>query len=155
MRVLSQVQVLKVAVPDAGFKPFAPQGEALSFSSLIVRHHTRGWKRLCLSLSYPLRCGFPLTSLMCRICSASFQGFFSEEIAPYVAVDSVSLGGGELRIFLCHHLEVEPSPTHAFLHVPSLPDSNTWNVHPTSYSPQLSIILTYFLFEDFPTFSGQ
>lgn len=35
-------------------------------------------------------------------------GFPSEETVPYVALDLVSMGGGEFRILLCHHLEAEP-----------------------------------------------
>ena len=36
-------------------------------------------------------------------------GFLSEEIVPQVATDSVCLwGGGEFRILLCQHLELEP-----------------------------------------------
>lgn len=39
----AQVQVLKVGVPEVEFRPFTPQGEAWSLSSLlIVGHHTKG-----------------------------------------------------------------------------------------------------------------
>ena len=34
-----------------------------------------------------------------------FRVLFPEEIVPYIAIHLVSLGRGELRIFLCLHLE--------------------------------------------------
>lgn len=44
---------------------------------------------------------------MCRSCSARPK-FFAEETAPYVAVDSVSVGGGEFKILLVAILSPNP-----------------------------------------------
>ena len=45
---------------------------------------------------------------MCKSHLARLGFFFPEEIVPYVAVDLVSVGGGEFRILPHHHLELEP-----------------------------------------------
>lgn len=132
-------------------------GEKLWVSVLSwLRVTTRAGGRDCVSASPTL---FDVVSLSLPWCAGFaqlvFRVFSRGNCSICSCRFSVSLGGGELRIFLRHHLEVEPSPTHALLDTPSLPDSNTWDVHPTPYSPQCSIILTYFLFEAFPTFSGQ
>lgn len=39
--LVSQAPVLKIWVTDVGYKPFAPQGEALLSSLLVVGHCTR------------------------------------------------------------------------------------------------------------------
>lgn len=90
-RIVWQVQVLKVQVPDMGFKTFTPQGEALVLGSLLI------WSRHVIcgvdgeNVSHFLLPALLWVFLICSICrsSASFQIFFSEEIFPNVAVESV------------------------------------------------------------------
>lgn len=75
-----------------GFKPFAPQGDALGFefSSLWVTVPGVGFTAglLCLSLTHLLQCGVFLVHPMYRNHSASFWVFL-EETLTFVAVDLV------------------------------------------------------------------
>lgn len=113
--LISYMQMLKVGVPDLGEWILYSSGRSSRFVNLLPI-----WERLGLGLSYLLWCGLFLICPMWRICSTSFQGFFSEEIVSYVAVDSMCLEGGEFRISLCHRLE-SPSLKHLihfFLELP-------------------------------------
>lgn len=59
--LVSHVQVLKVEVPNLGFKPFAPQGEPLAsdFPSDSVLHTRSGiYGEIVPSLCYMLQCVF-------------------------------------------------------------------------------------------------
>ena len=65
--------------------------------------------RECLSLSYTLQCGwcgYFLICPVCRSCSASFQISCRENcsVCSYRSVCPMSMGGGEFRSLLCHHL---------------------------------------------------
>lgn len=107
--LVSQVYVLKVEMPYVVLKPFAPQGEALEFEfPPSSRSLCQGWglwqdyvpafptslwvssqlPNVQLSLSQPL--GFFKEAINCSICSYRL---------------SVSVGGGEFRVFLSCHLE--------------------------------------------------
>lgn len=102
---LFQVQVLKIRVPDVGFKPFAPQGEAPGF----VFPHDGGWwpqvefiMSLYPSLSCLLRWG-PLSSSPCVSLSKLLvvpptppRGSWSMCSCKF----DVCVGGGEVRIRL-------------------------------------------------------
>ena len=90
--LVSQAQVLKVEVPNVGFKPFAPQGEAhgcVPSRLWVSALHVGFLVTLCSTLPHPLHCGLPLISLVQMSCSVS--RFSSEEIFQYVATDSVCL----------------------------------------------------------------
>lgn len=67
----------------------------------------QGWDCISDSSSH-FDVGFFLICLICKSHSASFKLFFSEEIVPYITVDSEFVGGGEFRIPLHGHLELEP-----------------------------------------------
>lgn len=84
------MQVLKIGVPNMGFKPFASWGETWGFESTWVTvPGVRFIARWCLGLSHLLACG--LFVQLCRNHSATIGFFsFSEEIVPYVAVGSGS-----------------------------------------------------------------
>ena len=75
--LLSDPQVLKVGMPDdAGCKPLPSQGKSseYEFSPNCGSLHSLGFMaRLCLSLSYPLYCGFPFVYLMRRDCLSVFR----------------------------------------------------------------------------------
>lgn len=60
--------------------------------------------RECLSLSYPFQCQYFLISLLCRNHSASFSISFRGNFCVCNCTFISSLGGGKLRILLCHHL---------------------------------------------------
>lgn len=96
---LSKLDILKVHLLDAGLKSW---GALWSSNLLLLRENLKVlssiqlWvaelgggvcARLYLSLSYLFHCRFNLVCLICRCCSVSFC--FSEEMFPYVAVDSV------------------------------------------------------------------
>ena len=57
--IISQGQVLKVGVPDVGFKPFTPQGEALGFDFPLMMGHCAGDGVYGESVTQP-----PLATLM-------------------------------------------------------------------------------------------
>lgn len=61
--------------------------------------------RLSLSLSYRFRCGCFHVCLMWRSRSARFGVSFRGNCSIWSCRFTVSLSGGEFRIFLCHHLE--------------------------------------------------
>ena len=121
--LISQVQVLKVVVPNVGFKPFTPQGEApgLEFPANCGSLHRWGFTaKLYPSLSYPLPCG---PSLLRGICSIDrLLGFFSRDRSSTCRCRSgVSMGGDEFRIRLPRHLEPRTileagSPRSAYWH---------------------------------------
>ena len=87
--LIFQVQVLKVGVPEVRFKPFTPRGEAYGLSLFL--------------------CGFSLIHPMCRNHLASFWVFFRGNFSICSCRFGVFMGGGEFRIFLCCHLELEPN----------------------------------------------
>ena len=51
---------------------------------------------------------WPFYPLLCRNCSASFQAFFRGNGSTSSWGFGVSVGGGEFRIFLHHHVELPP-----------------------------------------------
>ena len=94
--LISQMLVLKAGVPDVGFNPFSPQGEARVVRPLppLLVGHCIGCEfmtRLCLSLSCPFWCGFFSCLLNMQESLSSFGGFFQKEIVPCVAVDFVHI----------------------------------------------------------------
>ena len=62
--------------------------------------------RVSLYPSYPSQCGFYLISVVVENLSASLQ-VVSEIVVLYVVAVLVSMTGGEHRIFLLRHLELE------------------------------------------------
>ena len=73
---------------------------------LIVGHHAVGG---VLSRPFLLPISvWPFYPLLCRNCSASFQTFFRENVSTSSWASGVSVGGGEFRIFLHHHVELPP-----------------------------------------------
>ena len=62
--------------------------------------------RVSLYPSYPSQCGFYLISVVVENLSASLQ-VVSEIVVLYVVAVWVSMTGGEHRIFIFHHLELE------------------------------------------------
>ena len=62
--------------------------------------------RVILYPSYPSQCGFYLISVVVENLSASLQ-VVSEIVVLYVVAVLVSMTGGEHRIFLLRHLELE------------------------------------------------
>lgn len=92
--VVSQLQVLKVGVHNAGLKLFAPKGDTLdiefppNYGSLCT---SWGLQQDCLSISYPLKCGFFSFAQCVGIAELVFRVFFPEEIGPHLAIDSVCL----------------------------------------------------------------
>ena len=62
--------------------------------------------RLSLYPSYPFQCGFYFISVVVENLSASLQ-VVSEIVVLYVVAVLVSMTGGERRIFLLRHLELE------------------------------------------------
>lgn len=102
--LISQERVFKVGVPGVVFKPSAPQGEAWSW----VPSQCGSWQNCVSTPSTRFNVDFPHLPDM-KQSAQLILGFLSEEIVPQVATDSVCLwGGGEFRILLCQHLELEP-----------------------------------------------
>ena len=104
----------KIRVPNMGINLSFFQEKFWVLSSLLivgVAMTRMGFMvRLCLSLSYWLQCGFLLTCLMWRDCSATLYGvclFVEGNCSIYSCRFSVYLEGGKSRIFLCCHLELE------------------------------------------------
>ena len=62
--------------------------------------------RVSIYPSYPFQCGFYFISVVVENLSASLQ-VVSEIVILYVVAVLVSMRGGELRIFLLCHLELE------------------------------------------------
>lgn len=87
---LSYVQILKVGVPDLGYKTFAPRGEAPGFEFLTSVSDNAGDGVYGKIVSQPfLPALMWFSSLICpmwRGCSISFL-FFPEEIVAYIAID--------------------------------------------------------------------
>lgn len=110
------MQVLKVRVPDVGFKPFCPQGEGPGFEFLPhCGSLHQGWSLFlnCVLASLTLfNVGFlsfaecvEVTQLVFRF----FAFFFPRGTSSICSCRySVSVGGGEFRIFLRHHQEHIP-----------------------------------------------
>lgn len=104
-RFIFQLQVLKVGVPEAGDNPSFLGRSSGSVRSLgIAGCHARGWV-YGETLSQPF-----LPALMCllmwRSYSANFHFFFGVNCTISSCRLGVSLGGGEFRLFLCHHVEL-------------------------------------------------
>lgn len=98
-RLISLVQILKVGVPYAGFEHFA-LGRSSRFwvpSHLGVTKVVVGFMtRLCLSLSYPLWCGFLLFAPFVFITQPALRFFFFKRILFHISCRlRVSLGVGE------------------------------------------------------------
>ena len=81
--------VLDVGISDVEFKLFTSQGEGqVGFPPDSVGHHTGvGSYRKIVSQPF-LPTSMCFLHLAMRSCLTSF-GFYSEEIVPYIAVDSV------------------------------------------------------------------
>ena len=108
--LISQMQVLKVEVPNVGCTSFTSQGEApVLICLLIVGQCSRGgnYGKMCLGHSYLLWCDFFLICPVCRYHSASFYICFRGSCSIFSCRFDVSMGGGEHRTFLHHHLEWE------------------------------------------------
>lgn len=105
------MQVLKGRVPDVGFKPFVPQGEAQSCefpSEYRLLHWGLGLWQDCVSASQLVHCRFFLTHLMYRSCLTRFWVAFRGNCSICSCRSSVSMEEEEFRILLCHHLEPDP-----------------------------------------------
>lgn len=95
---------LKIWGARCGVQTLCSSGRSLEFSPLPM------WvmAKLCLHPFYPFQCGF-FSFAWYEAVAQLILGFLSAEIVPQVATDSVCLwGGGEFRILLCQHLELEP-----------------------------------------------
>ena len=75
-----------------------------SSAVVIVGHHAVGGV-FVETFSLPTSV-WPLYPLLCRNCSASFQTFFRGNGSTSSWAFGVSVGGGEFRIFLHHHVEL-------------------------------------------------
>ena len=105
-----QVEVLNVGMLIVESKPFVPQEEAGSYITqlYVAVPAVRFMERVCLRLFYRFLCGYFLICPMCRSHSVSFWVSFRENCSIWSCRFSMSVGGGELRSFLCHHLGPEP-----------------------------------------------
>ena len=94
-----------------GQSPFIVMEKLKPVSSLLVMgHHIEAcglWQDCVSASSTSLDVGFFLIYPMCRSCSVSAWIFFSEKFSIYSFRYSVSMKGGNFRILLCHHLELE------------------------------------------------
>lgn len=62
--------------------------------------------RLYLSLSYPFNVGF-FSFILCAVAIQLVSGFLSKGLIQCLVADSVCVGGGDVRLFLCEHLGTE------------------------------------------------
>lgn len=133
-----QVLVLKVGVSDVVYKPFIPQREAL-----VLWVSFRLWVIVCgggegyqdCDSAFPTH--FRVVSLsfawckevVLRVCACVYVSL--EELALYVAVDLVFMGGGKFRIFLCCHLPnvAKPDPRG----YSNRPKTRSTNMEPTRW----------------------
>lgn len=106
--LISQVQVPSIDMPNVGHNPLTPQGETpyLWDSWLWVTVlEVEFLKRLHFFILFHTCLSVDLLSFFCgRSYTASFQVFFRGNYF-IKATDLLCLwGGGEFRIFLCHHI---------------------------------------------------
>lgn len=95
-----------------GAKPFAPQREDPGFDFLQKVDHYTGRGRVLrpdciLASSTHFSVVFSLFFQCVFDAQPAFTFFCSEDIAAYVAPDSVSVGVGEFSIYLHRYLELE------------------------------------------------
>lgn len=110
--LILQMQFLKVGVPNTRYEPFHPQKEALGFSWVSSGLQVPAWDvgfmgMLCLSLSYPLPCGFPLICPIGGVALLVFRFFFFLSPKGNFPIRSckfvLCIKGGDFGIFLhCH-----------------------------------------------------
>lgn len=112
--LICQVQVLKVGVPDAGFKfPLLREKPGVMSALPIVTCHARGGVHcgIVCQLLLPTSVWFfsPFICLACK--SSSVIEFLSEEMCSlYSCSFGVPMGGSPFRILQCHRFAPELPP---------------------------------------------
>lgn len=111
---LSKLDVLRAHLSgaDVGFKPFALQGEAQGCefpTNYGLSHWRRGlwWDCVSVSLHFLIQVFF-LICLICRSVLPSSWVSFTGSVSICNCRLDLSMAGGELKIFLHHHLGLEP-----------------------------------------------
>lgn len=106
--LVSQVHVLRVEVPDVGFKPLVLREKLVFVSSLLIMGCVGGWLHGAIAAS-PARFSVGFFSFcQCVGVTQPVWGFFSENCCICSCRFSVSVGGDGFRILLRCHLGLEP-----------------------------------------------